>query len=507
MPSSATFQLGATPLTLDALGQLARMHDPISLAPEAQVRIKKGHAFLMHMLNDVRKPIYGVNTGFGALCNTVIPAHQLEALQHNLLVSHAAGTGEEVPAEIVRLMLLLKAQSLSYGNSGVRPETVQRLVEMYNHDVLPVVYSQGSLGASGDLAPLAHLCLPLVGEGYVRWRDQTLPSKQLLQQLQWPALQLGPKEGLALLNGTQFMTAYGLHILLQLQHLMDWADALAALSLEAYDGLPEPFDARIHELKQHSGPRLVAAQVRKWLSGSQLTTHGKPWVQDPYSLRCVPQVHGAVRDCATWVQHTFEAEANSVSDNPNLFPDSEAVLSGGNFHGQPLALGLDALALAAGQLGGISERRVFLLMGGTRGLPAFLTQNPGLHSGLMIAQYTAAALVNDNAQMATPHSAYSVTSSNGQEDFVSMGANSAVRCQRIVTNLTTLLSVEWLSAAQALWLRQQATTTTGISPALQKLVAALHQTVSPFNGDRQVSTAISGARQLLLTTPVSGFLT
>lgn len=489
-----SYLLGEEPLTLKTLSALAATPlRPIGLAPAATQRIRQGHEYLTALLARSHRPIYGVNTGFGALCNTVIDAADLGRLQHNLLMSHACGTGSEVPADVVRRMLLLKVQNLAYGNSGVHPATVQRLVDLYNHNVLPVVYTQGSLGASGDLAPLAHLCLPLIGQGQVRIDGKVVPGATLEKRFGWTPLQLGPKEGLALLNGTQFMTAYAITCLLQFEHLLHWADCLAALSVDAYDGLLEPFRPKVHAIKGHAGPRRVAENILHWLEGSTIAHRSKTWVQDPYSLRCVPQVHGAVRDAAAWVRQTVETEMNSVSDNPNVFPTDDLVLSGGNFHGQPLAIALDTLCLVAGQLGGISERRIYLLLSGERGLPPFLASEPGLNSGLMITQYTAAGIVNQNAHLSTPASAYSITSSNGQEDFVSMGANAAVKCHQVVENVTTLLAIELLNTSQALWLRAPLHS----SPALEKVLADFRAVVPPAPADRVFATDIAAARQFL----------
>jgi histidine ammonia-lyase len=494
------FLLGNEPLTLKLLASLAHQPRFIGIGPAATKRIQQSHEYLGKLLQHANRPIYGVNTGFGALCNTVIDAADLGRLQHNLLMSHACGTGDVVPAEVVRLMLLLKVQNLCYGNSGVHPATVQRLADLYNADVLPVVYTQGSLGASGDLAPLAHLSLPLIGQGQVSIQGEIVPAAELEKRFGWKSLQLGPKEGLALLNGTQFMTAYAVTCLLQAEHLLNWADCLAALSVDAYDGLIEPFQPQVHAIKGHAGPRLVAQNILRWLEGSTLARRSKTWVQDPYSLRCVPQVHGAVRDAAAWVRQTVETEINSVSDNPNVFPADDLVLSGGNFHGQPLAIALDTLALAMGQLGGISERRVYLLLSGQRGLPPFLAPDPGLNSGLMITQYTAAAIVNQNVQLSMPSSAYSITSSNGQEDFVSMGANAAVKCRKLLDNVTTLLAIELINAGQALWLRAPVQT----SPALQKILDGLHAVVPPATTDRIFSADIAAARQYVLAHAAQG---
>ncbi|MDF7811156.1 histidine ammonia-lyase [Hymenobacter sp. YC55] len=467
-------------LDLATLRHLLRDNTRITISAEARQRIEDCYSYLHKRIEDSDTPVYGINTGFGALCNTSISPADRSQLQVNLMMSHACGTGAEVPAEIVRLMLLLKAQSLSYGHSGVQLATVQRLLDCYNREILPVVYQQGSLGASGDLAPLAHLCLPLIGLGEVNYQGYRLAAADAFSLFSWTPLTLEAKEGLALLNGTQFMLAYGVHCLLRVQRLLDAADVLGALSLEAFDGRSEPFDERLHRIRPHAGQQLVAQRIRELLRGSELQQQPKKAVQDPYSFRCLPQVHGASRDALTYVQQVLETECNSVTDNPNLFPDDDLILSGGNFHGQPLALALDMLAIATAELGSISERRTYQLLSGQRGLPPFLVAEPGLNSGLMIPQYTAAGIVSENKQLCTPASVDSIVSSNGQEDHVSMGANAATKALRVVGNVEQILAIELLTAVQALAFRRPART----SEALEQVLTAFRAKVNFVSRDR-----------------------
>lgn len=469
-----------TRLDLPTLEQLLRDRLKVVLSDEARGRITVCHHYLRERLERSDEPVYGINTGFGALCNTGIAPQQRRQLQLNLLMSHACGTGEEVPEEVVRLMLLLKAQSLSYGHSGAQVATVQRLLDFYNREMYPVVYQQGSLGASGDLAPLAHLSLPLLGLGEVNYQGYRLAAADALSLFSWPPIELEAKEGLALLNGTQFMLAYGVHCTLRAQRLARAADVIGTLSLEAFGGQKEPFDARLHQLRPHAGQVMTAARIRHFLTDSELQEQPKAAVQDPYSFRCQPQVHGATRDALAYVTQVLGTECNAVTDNPNVFPDDDAILSGGNFHGQPLALALDFLAIAVAELGGISERRTYQLLSGQRGLPPFLVAESGLNSGLMIPQYTAAGIVSQNKQLCTPASVDSIVSSNGQEDHVSMGANAATKARRVVENVEQLLGIELLTAAQALEFRRPHRT----SAVLEQVVTDFRQKVAFVSQDR-----------------------
>ena len=469
-----------------ALGQVRKFLDKkarLQLSEEVQQKVQRCRDYLDRKLSESESLFYGINTGFGSLCNVRISEEELGQLQVNLVQSHACGMGDEAPESIVRLMLLLKIKSLGFGYSGVQLATVQRLVDFYNEGVSPVVFQLGSLGASGDLAPLAHLSLPLLGQGEVRYKGEKRPSAAVLKELGWAPLALKEKEGLALLNGTQFSAAYLLHSVLEALRLFDWSDACAALSLDGFDGLAEPFDARLHQIRPHQGQQVVADSIRNWLMFSDIQRREKNTVQDPYAFRCVPQVHGASWDAIQYVKKVIETEINGVTDNPNIFPDSDSILSGGNFHAQPLALAADFLAIALAELGNISERRVYQLISGQRGLPPFLTPDPGLHSGLMIPQYTAAAIVSQNKQLCTPASVDSIVSSNGQEDHVSMAANAGTKLFRVVENLERLLAIEWFTAAQALHFRRPLRT----GARLESLVEKYRTRVGPVDADRVLS--------------------
>ena len=441
-------------LTLETLQEIISEHKTLALSEEAKVNIQQCRDYLDQKMASNDKPIYGINTGFGSLCNVKISNENLSKLQENLVKSHACGTGEEVPQDIVKLMLLLKIQSLSYGNSGVQLQTVERLVDFYNNDILPVIYNQGSLGASGDLAPLAHLSLLLIGEGEVNYEGFRQPSGKVIEKMGWKPIVLQSKEGLALLNGTQFMSAYGCYVLLKAMKYSYLADVISAVSLEGFDGRIEPFNELIHYVRPHKGQVVTAQRMNELLEGSQIIAQEKAHVQDPYSFRCIPQVHGASKDAIDYVKKVFKTEINSVTDNPNIFKDEDLIVSGGNFHGQPLALALDFLGIALAELGSISERRTYQLISGLRGLPAFLVDNPGLNSGFMIPQYTAASIVSQNKQLATPASIDSIVSSNGQEDHVSMGSNAATKCLRIIENLERILAIELMNASQAIHFRE-----------------------------------------------------
>ncbi len=449
-----THYISSELLQLDTLQEIISEHKSLALSEEAKLNIQKCRTYLDQKMNKSDDPIYGINTGFGSLCNVKISKENLSQLQENLVKSHACGTGDEVPHEIVKIMLLLKIQSLSYGHSGVQLQTVERLVDFYNNDILPVIYTQGSLGASGDLAPLAHLSLPLLGEGEVYYAGFRQPAKKVLEKMGWQPIVLQSKEGLALLNGTQFMSAYGSYVLLKAMKYSYLADVIAAISLEGFDGRIEPFNELIHFVRPHKGQIVTAQRMQELLENSQIIAQPKVHVQDPYSFRCIPQVHGASKDTIDYVKKVFKTEINSVTDNPNIFIDSDVIISGGNFHGQPLALALDFLGIALAELGSISERRTYQLISGLRGLPAFLVDNPGLNSGFMIPQYTAASIASQNKQLATPASVDSIVSSNGQEDHVSMGANAATKCLKIMENLERILAIELMNASQAIEYRR-----------------------------------------------------
>ncbi|MGB5419145.1 histidine ammonia-lyase [Algibacter sp.] len=440
-------------LDLSIINSIISEEKKLQLSDESKEKIIACRAYLDAKLKTRSKPIYGINTGFGALHNVKISKENLTVLQENLVMSHACGTGERVPNEVVKLMLLFKIQSLNYGHSGVQLETVNRLIDFYNHDILPIVYTQGSLGASGDLAPLAHLALPLIGKGKVIYKGGECAIEKIYNDFDWKPIALQSKEGLALLNGTQFMSAYGVYLLLKSYKLSYLADLIGAISLDSFDGRIEPFYELVHLVRPHNGQLKTAERLRDFLDGSELIKQKKKHIQDPYSFRCMPQVHGATKDTLAFVEKTFQTEINSVTDNPNIFSAEDLIISGGNFHGQPLALAFDYLKIAMAELGNISERRTFQLVSGLRGLPVFLVNNPGLNSGFMIPQYTAASIVSANKQLATPASVDSIVSSNGQEDHVSMGANAATQAYTLVNNVERILAIELFNASQAMFFR------------------------------------------------------
>ena len=465
-------------LTIGKAAGLLAKGSQLQLSKESEAAIIRCREFLDSKMGDIGRPVYGVTTGFGSLCNITVPAAELSQLQHNLVMSHACGIGDEVRPEIVKLMLLLKIQSLSYGYSGVQLVTVQRLMDMFNNDILPVVYQQGSLGASGDLAPLAHMCLPLIGMGEVRYKGKLVPAAELWKELGWEPIRLKSKEGLALLNGTQFMSAHAVWSLIQAERLSDWADKIGAMSLEAYDGRIEPFYPQVHEVRAHQGQIETAAHIRGLLEGSEIIKQKKVHVQDPYSFRCMPQVHGASKDTIRYVKSVIEIEINSATDNPTVFPDEDLIISAGNFHGQPIAIPMDMLTLALSELSNISERRIYKLISGQRGLPNFLVAKPGLNSGFMIPQYTAASIVSQSKGLCMPASADSIPSSQGQEDHVSMGANAATKLVRVVENTERVLAIELFNAAQALEFRRPMRS----SWAIEKIFAKYRKVV-PFIDD------------------------
>ncbi len=464
-------------LSLKRIKEIVSEGYKLALSDEAKKRVEDCRAYLDKRVAESDDPIYGINTGFGSLYNVNISKADLSQLQENLVMSHACGTGEEVPEEIVRIMIVLKIQSLCYGHSAIRLETVERLITFFNEDLLPVVFQQGSLGASGDLAPLAHLSLALLGKGEVVFKGERMTAEDALAKLNLEPLTLASKEGLALLNGTQFMGAYGVWSLLKAHKLSYLADVIGAISLEAFDGRIEPFSELIQLARPHNGQIETAKNFRELLEGSQLIARKKAHVQDPYSFRCIPQVHGATKDVIEHVNKVFTTEANSVTDNPTVFAASGEIISAGNFHGQPLAMALDYLAIGMAELANISERRTYKLISGERGLPPFLVANPGINSGFMIPQYTAASIVSQNKQLCTPASVDSIVSSNGQEDHVSMGANAATKLYQVVKNTEKVLAIELLNAAQALEFREDKT-----SPFIDSFVG-LYRDEVPFMKD------------------------
>jgi histidine ammonia-lyase len=488
---SKTHPISTKTLTLSEVGEI--LNGPIYLSKEAVSKITTCRDYLDKKVSESATPVYGINTGFGSLYSKNIPAEELGKLQKNLVMSHACGTGPVVPAEIVHLMLFLKVQSLAYGYSGVQLETVEHLISLYNNRALPVVYEMGSLGASGDLAPLAHLTLPLIGMGEADYNNKRYTGSDLLKELGLSPIEFKAKEGLALLNGTQFMSAYGVWSTLHGQRLLRLANLIGALSLDSFDGRIEPFDELVHAIRPHKGQVSVAQDVKRILTGSGILAQPKKHVQDPYSFRCIPQVHGATDDVINYAAQTFLTEINSVTDNPNCFPEEDKIISAGNFHGQPLALAMDFLAIGLAELGSISERRTYQLISGSRELPNYLVANPGINSGLMIPQYTAASMVSQNKQLCTPASVDSIVSSNGQEDHVSMGANAATKLYRIVNNLYSILAIELITAAQALEFRRPLKT----SPILEEFVDTFRATVPFIETDRLLHDDMVKAEKFL----------
>ena len=473
-----TYYIGSGELTFDLIEEILDSKARLELSAEAIAKIEKCRNYLDRKTETSEVPLYGITTGFGSLCNRNISPNELTTLQENLVKSHACSVGTELNPEIVRLMLLLKAHALSMGHSGVQVVTVQRVLDLYNNDILPIVYDRGSLGASGDLAPLANLFLPLIGEGDVNYKGQRRPAAEVLKEVGLEPVKLQSKEGLALLNGTQFMSSNGVYAIIRARHIMKGADMIGAISLEAFDGRIEPFYDNIHQVRPHKGQIETGEAFRRLLAGSELIAKPKKHVQDPYSFRCIPQVHGAIKDAIRYVSGVLLTEINSVTDNPTIFPDEDCIISGGNFHGEPLALVFDYLAVALAELGNISERRVAQLIMGFRGLPEFLVAEPGLNSGFMIPQYAAAAMVSQNKMYCFSAASDSIVSSNGQEDHVSMGANAATKLHKILDNLENILAIELMNGAQGLDFRRPEKT----SPTLEEFMAAYRAEV-PFVKD------------------------
>lgn len=468
-------KISAEHLTIERIGEIVYNGYKLELSDDARNRIIRCREYLDEKIAKTTRPVYGVTTGFGSLCNVSVNPDQLAQLQINLMMSHACGVGDRVPNDIVKMMMLLKVQSLSYGYSGCKLDTVQRLVDFFNNDIYPVVYMQGSLGASGDLVPLAHMSLPLVGLGEVEYKGEVISGAEMLKIFGWEPIHLVSKEGLALLNGTQNMSAFAVWSLLQAQKLSDWSDKIAAMSLDAYHGLLSPFTKAVHVVRPHKGQLDTAARMMELLEGSEIAATPKDYVQDPYSFRCIPQVHGAAKDTIAYVKSVIDTEINSATDNPTVCPDDDLIISAGNFHGEPIALPMDFLSIGLSELANISERRIYKLVSGTRGLPSFLVAKPGLNSGFMIAQYTAASVVSLNKSLATPSSIDSIPSSQGQEDHVSMGANAAIKLYKIVLNVERVLAIELFNAAQALEFRRPLKS----SPVIEKLFDEYRKVV-PF---------------------------
>lgn len=476
-----THKISAEHLTIDKIAEIIRGGYRIELSDDARQRIIHCREYLDKKVAESEVPIYGVTTGFGSLCKISISEDQLSQLQINLMMSHACGVGERVRNEIVKIMILLKVQSLSYGFSGSKLDTVERLINFFNNDIYPIVYQQGSVGASGDLVPLAHMCLPLCGLGEVEYKGQIMSGEEMNRQMGWEPIRLGSKEGLALLNGTQNMSAHAVWSLINAKRLIEWGDKIAAMSFEAYDGRVEPFTLAVHTVRPHKGQIDTANKMRELLEGSEMTKQHKENVQDPYSFRCIPQVHGTVKDTFEYVNSVIDTEINSATDNPTVCPDEDLIISAGNFHGEPIALPMDFMAIALNELGSISERRTYKLVSGTRNLPSFLVAKPGVNSGFMIPQYTAAAIASQSKTLCMPSSADTIPTSQGQEDHVSMGANAATKLVRVVENTERILAIELFNAAQAMEFRRPLKS----SPVIEKLHADFRKVV-PFIDDDEV---------------------
>lgn len=476
-----THQISAEHLSIERIGEIINEGYKLELGSDARQRITHCREYLDRKIAESEVPIYGVTTGFGSLCKISISEDQLSQLQINLMMSHACGIGERVSNEIVKIMLLLKIQSLSYGYSGSKLDTVERLIDFFNNDIYPIVYRQGSVGASGDLVPLAHLCLPLCGLGDVEYQGKCMSGAEVTKMMGWEPIRLASKEGLALLNGTQNMSAHAVWALIKAKRLIDWGDSIAAMSLEAYDGRIEPFTLAVHTVRPHKGQIDTANRMRELLEGSQLIKQPKVNVQDPYSFRCIPQVHGTVKDTYNYVKSVIDTEINSATDNPTVCPDEDLIISAGNFHGEPIALPMDFLCIAMNELGSISERRTYKLVSGTRDLPSFLVAKPGVNSGFMIPQYTAAAIASQSKTLCMPASADTIPTSQGQEDHVSMGANAATKLVQVIDNTERILAIELFNAAQALEFRRPLKS----SPVIEKLHADYRQVV-PFIDDDQI---------------------
>ncbi len=478
-------EVGGGPLSLADIQLVAYGRAKVRLANSAKAKVQRAFQFLSSEVAK-GKTLYGVNTGFGLLSNVRIEDKDLESLQYNLLRSHAVGIGEPMKDEVSAAMLLLRAHNLSSGYSGVRVELIEQILALLNARILPVIPAQGSVGASGDLAPLAHLALPLIGEGDVSFNGKIMPARAALKAAKIRPIRLGPKEGLALINGTQFMTAIGALTLLEAEHLCDVADYAGAMSLEALRGTFVAFDHEIHQVRPHPGQVMVAERLYEILTGGGLSEIARNHencgkVQDPYSLRCMPQVHGPIRETLGFVRTVLEREANAVTDNPLVFPDSGKILSGGNFHGEIVAMAMDYLSIAVAELASISEQRIEKLINpALSDLPAFLTAKGGLNSGFMIIQVAAASIVSENKTLAHPASVDSIPTSADKEDHVSMGAWAARKAAQVVTNTRRVLSFELLSAAQGIDLLRPLRST----KRLELLHAAIRQGAKRLDADR-----------------------
>jgi histidine ammonia-lyase len=473
---------------------IAHSKSTISLSDETKQLINKNRQYLDRKIGQSDRLIYGINTGFGSLCNVVISDDELERLQRNLVLSHACGMGDKVPLEIVRLIFLLKILNLSKAASGVRLQLIEHMIMVYNADIMPVIYTQGSLGASGDLAPLSHLAACLIGEGQCYYNGQIVDSHVALANSEISPIILGAKEGIALLNGTQFSLAYAIHILHHMHQLWSPMTTITAMSIDTFLCDITPYHYLLHHIRPHTGQIKVASELYSILEDSPLRNVEKSSVQDPYSFRCIPQVMGASWGAILHITEVVTIELNAVTDNPMVFDEADLIMSGGNFHAQPLALALDYLAIAIAELASISERRIYQLINGDRGLPPFLTRNAGINSGYMIAQYTAASIVSQNKQYCTPASVDSIVSSKGQEDHVSMAANAATKCIHVMHNWISVLAIEWNVAAQALDMRRPHHS----APSIERFYNELRHVVPTLGEDRFLHDDLTVTRGLLL---------
>lgn len=484
-------------LSIEQVAAVARFGAAVSLSPGTYHRIDASRALVDRIVKDGRT-VYGISTGFGEFSKITISSDKSAQLQENLILSHCVAVGEPLNEETVRAMMLLRANALSKGNSGIRREIIETLIAMLNARVHPVIPEQGSLGASGDLAPLAHMALVLLGRGEAYYQGERMPGAEAMAKAGLPTFHLLAKEGLALINGTQCMTAIGTLAWYDLNRAAALADITASLSLQALTGLLSAFDPRIHAVRPHSGQSLVARNIRLLSENSPSMERNRNLrVQDAYALRCIPQVHGAVRDALAHVRRVLETELNSVTDNPILFLDDESVISGGNFHGEPIALVMDYLSAAAAELSNISERRTERMVNPTlsNGLPAFLAPDGGINSGYMICQYSAASLVSENKVYAHPASVDSIPSSANQEDHVSMGTTAARNCRRIVNNLYSVLAFELMAAVQGIDLRK----TCELSPAQQSVYDKVRAAVPFYAKDEEIHPMIEAMNRLIRT--------
>lgn len=489
-----SISIGGAKLTVEELIAVARKGARVQLSEEAIAAIDRSRQVVEKCVEE-KRVVYGLTTGFGKFSDVTISDQDTLLLQENLIMSHACGVGEPLPDEVVRAMMLLRINALGIGYSGIRVSTVQTLVEMLNKDVIPVIPSKGSLGASGDLVPLAHMSLVLLGMGEAKYRGEVMSGEQAMKLAGITPVKLTSKEGLALINGTPAMCAVGALALADAEMLMKSADVIAALSMEAECGIADAMDERLHRVRRQPGQMAVAENMRRLFEGSRyISRQGELRVQDAYSFRCIPQIHGASRDAIAYVRNIIDNELNAVTDNPLIFSDTEEALSGGNFHGQYLAISLDVLGIALAELANVSERRIERLVNpALSGLPAFLIKNGGLNSGMMIAQYTAASLVSENKVLAHPASVDSIPSSANQEDHVSIGMTAARKAREILNNVTEVLAIEAMCAAQAVEFQGQE----GLSPAGKAVYRLIRRQVPPLERDRILYVDMQKCAELL----------